>query len=867
MADHPHPPRIAVWLLTRLWPSTNLDLLLGDLQEAYAYRWHATAPWRAWCWYWGQVVRGVPAFFLQSFLWSIIMLQSYLTSTLRHIQRYKGYAFLNIAGLALGLACGFLILFFVQTERSYDRFHVHADSIYRLLNEYDVRGTTRISGGMPPPLAATLVSDIPEVEDAVRLWKRDNVLITRDAAERLSDYEDGFLYADSTFFSFFSFSLIQGDPTQVLAQPRTLVLTASAADKYFGTTDPIGQTLTLTMRGETYPFTVSGVMADLPTTSSIQFRFVTSFASAETIANEKFLLDFGWRAAPYPTYIRLQEGASPNAVEAKLSDTIRRYVGEERITSSTYFLEPLTDIYLHGRTVNALGLQGNRSYVFIFASIAFGILLIAGINYMTLATARSERRAREVGVRKVVGARRSQLAWQFLGESILFSVCAALLAVGLIYYSMPFFSALVGKAIASHALLSLSSIAVLGGLVLLLGILAGVYPALLLSHFKPNDVLKGTFTMGKQSSLLRKTLVTLQFALSAVLIVSTFIIYHQLRYMQGKELGYSHEHVVTMYLWDTPLHTQAEAFKQALHQLTVVEQVALSTTIPTKNIPRVQMDGMAEQPAVPALTLGVDADFLETFDLTLAKGRNFSAAVSAVRTPIILNETLVQTLGLGNPIGTTLSVRNKERTVVGVIEDFHLLSLHSTIEPMMLMPTTRPNYVSVRLHPGDLKHALAQIEAVWATFAPAYPFTFTFLDEAVAQLYKAEERLAEIFYLFAFIAVGIACLGLLGLAAYTAERRTREISIRKVFGASAWRIAYLLVGDFLKLTLVAFLIAVPVAYYGVESWLQNFAYRTDPSLVVFMAAGGLLLLLTLITVVYQIYRAAQTNPAQALQRD
>ncbi|GAB5519116.1 MAG: ABC transporter permease [Rhodothermales bacterium] len=795
------------------------------------------------------------------------MLQNYAKSTLRYIQRYKGYALLNIMGLAFGIACGLLILAFVHVERSYDRFHTQADSIYRLLDEQERGASTRISTSMPPPLAAALVADIPEIEDAVRLWKRDNVLFAKEGAQPVRSYEDGLLYADSTFFSFFSFPLLRGDPEQVLNEPRTLVLTASLAAKYFGSNDPVGETLKLTIRGDVYPFTVSGVMADPPTTSSIQFRVVTSFASAATIASEKFLLDFGWRAAPYPTFVRLREGTAAAAIEAKIATAMQLYVGEESVASTGYSLEALTDVYLHGRTMNPLGDQGSRSYVLIFLSIAVGILLIASINYMTLATARAERRAREVGVRKAVGARRGQLALQFLGESVVFCGVSAVLALGLMYFSLPLFNTLVGKTLVLEPFLNATSLAWFGGAVLLLGLLAGSYPALLLSHFRPTDVLRGTWRIGTRGSTLRKTLVTVQFALSAVLIVSTFIIYQQLAYLHGKDLGYNHESVIAVYLWDTPAYEQPEVLKNALEQLAVVEHVALSTAIPTKNIPRIQMDTGAEAPAVSSLMFGVDADFLDTFGLRLAEGHNFSHGAEAPSSPVVLNQQAVAHLGLEHPVGQTLTIRKRERTVVGVIEDFHLLSLHDAIEPMLLVPTSRPSYLSIRLREGDLSQALDQVADTWAVLAPDYPFSFIFLDDAIAQMYSAEERLAEVFYVFAVIAIGIAVLGLFGLAAYTAEQRTKEVCIRKVFGASTGRIMRLLVRDFLKLTALAFVIAAPLAYYGVEVWLRNFAYRTEPGIVLFVTAGGVLMLVTLLTVAYQTYRAARTNPAHALQSD
>ncbi|MEM1041803.1 MAG: ABC transporter permease [Bacteroidota bacterium] len=794
------------------------------------------------------------------------MLKNYLIVALRTLRKRPGYTLLNVGGLGLGLACCFLIVLFLQHERSVDRFHEHADRIVRLTYA-DAEGRyANTAAGFAPLVAASF----PEVEQAVRLenYRGPFVRLPGGAVRKLS----GLALADSGFFQTFSFDLLQGDPATVLGEPYGLVLTESMAEAFFGETNPVGQAL----QYDAHTLTVTGVMADVPANSSFTFNAVGSFLLLEAIVGEGALTDFS--NYNFSTYLLLQPGVDRAALDAKMTTAMREQAfGEpegEAAMGYAVALQPLADIYFNtGLTYDFSNAHRDASYLWTFGAVGLLILLIACVNFMNLATARAGQRAREVGVRKAVGAYRRQLAGQFLGESVLLSGLAIVLAVALASVALPFFSEAIGATVTFDPG-QVWTVLLLVGIGLGAGLVAGSYPALYLSAFRPARVLKGETGPRGGALWLRKGLIVFQFAISAFLLVATLTIYDQLRFMQSRDLGFEKEQVLFVRppapVWDT-----FDAFAQELQASPRVMHVAKAGGLPGRvgttrgyHWPGQagegeQGEGFATAPAGPG--------YLDVFGIDLVAGRGFSDDVpSDTLDAYILNETALATLGLTPEEAVGAPFRAWERPVgqiIGVVEDFHFQSLHEEVEPLVLNYIPWFSYAAMRVGPADLPATLNHVRATWETFAPGYAFDYTFLDEDFDRLYRAEARLGQLFGFFAGVAVFIACLGLLGLAAYAAARRRKEIGVRKVLGASAGQIATLLAGDFVRLVLAGLGIAVPLAWLGMGRWLEGFAYRVELGPGVFLLAGGIALAVALLTVSTQALRAATANPVQSLRNE
>lgn len=803
------------------------------------------------------------------------MFKNYILVTLRHMRRHIGYTALNIAGLAVGLAVCLLILLFVRDEQQFDRFHEDADRIFRVTLTRADAEPEAAEEHMAPMFGPILVEGLPEVEHAVRFLARTGSLFGREDGG-LSAYEDAFIYADSNFFEVFSFPLLQGDPATALDRPLTVVLTERAAQRYFGDDDPVGETL---LFNNTHRFEVTGVAADVPAQSSIQFEFVASFATVRQIPEEASMFNSGWGVRAYPTFVRLDETASPTVVGEKIPQLLAQHTDADFVINNRFTLEPITEIYLHSPASNQLGAQGDIRYIYIFSALALLVLLIACINYMNMATARSAGRAREVGVRKVVGAKRGQLAGQFLSESLLLSLCAMLLAIGIVAAVLPLFEVLIGRAMPFHLFEEPDLIGVLVGVALVVGLVSGSYPALLLSRFKPVAVLKGRFAQASSGAAFRKGLVVFQFTVSVALIAGTLIIHEQLDYMRSKGLGLNPEQVLVLPLQGSnvgepsPIAQQPEAFRSELANLASVENVAYSSVVPTRGASRFGYRAEETDPWSYVSLYRVTPSFLPTLDMTLLRGEDYATTVPPQPTDVLLNETAMRLFGWQDSqeaLGQVVPMRvgRDPLRVRGIVEDFHFESLHRSIQPVMFRPLEeggRVRYVVARVSADRLPETIQQVEALWQQFSPEHPFAYFFLDDAFDRLYQTEDRLARIFNAFTLTAILIACLGLFGLAAYSAEQRTKEIGIRKVFGATVTHLVALLSKDFLKLVVVSFVVAMPIAYATMQRWLEDFAYRMDIGWGLFVVAGVLALVIALVTVSYQAIRAALANPIDSLR--
>ena len=801
------------------------------------------------------------------------MLKNYLKIALRNLRRQPGYTFINVVGLAVGLACFLLILLYVQDEQRFDRFHEKADRTFRV-----VESRTSPDQGdryyvyLMGPLAPTVLNEFPEVTHAVRMVSRWSAGRRTASYGENRFYEGDYLFAEPSFFEVFDFDMMRGDPQTALTDPLTVVLTEASARKYFGNEDPFGKTLSLEQYGD---LQVTGILRDIPHNSHLDFSMLISYATLEAIEGWKAWME-DWRSTSFITYLVLADGASPEAVEAKLLPLLRRHREEEQLTRVPY-LQPLPDIHFQSDHIefDRNQAKGDIAYLYIFSAIALFILLIACINYMNLTTARSLRRAREVGLRKVVGAHRAQLVRQFLSESILTTVIALALALALVWVALPAFNSLADKGLTFGLLAEGPFLLGLVGLILVVGGAAGSYPALYLSTFRPAQVLAGSGSVGTGATRLRRFLVVTQFTLSIIMIVATTVVYEQLAYVQNKRLGYNQDHLIAIDINNSDVRRDWQTVKQAFAQIPSVQKVTVSSRVPGdwKNIRQVEVlpEGAPETNRITMNFLGIDEDFLDTYEVELVLGRNFSAAFASDSSAVLLNETAARMLGIAAAAGEVINMPEVpfEGRMIGIVKDFHFRSLHEQIGPLVLGSWSNPvqliDYFTARIDGADLPTTLDQLRAVGERFDPSHPFEYNFLDQRLNDLYQTEQRVGKLFGIAALLAVVIACLGLFGLASFTAEQRTKEIGVRKVLGASVSSIVVLLSKEFTWLVGMAFVVAAPVAYFAMDRWLNDFAYRIEISWPIFLMAGLIALLVAVCTVSFQSIRAALANPVEALR--
>jgi putative ABC transport system permease protein len=802
------------------------------------------------------------------------MFKNYLRITLRNIRKYKAYSLVNLAGLAVGMACSILILLWVNDELSFDRYHTNAHQIYRIITKGKLADRDINLAVSPPPLAETFVQEFPEVLNAARLFRsREKVLV---GYEDKSFNEERFYYADPTVFEVFTFSLIQGDSKTALLQPNSVVLTKAVAQRYFGDANPMGRTLTL---NRSLDFRITGVAEDVPSNSHFHFNFLASLSTLELSRSPS------WFNSSLHTYIVLRKDCSPSQLEAKFPAFIRKYLGPQVKAGMgisiddffalgnkfDFFLQPLTDIHLHSNLDFELEANGDARYVYIFSIIALFILLVASVNFMNLATARYSGRAREVGVRKALGSSRAQLVRQFLAESILLSFMSLVFALALVELLLPLFNGFSGKQLE----VNLRSWPILPAIIvgaLFIGILSGSYPAFFLSSFQPVTVLRKSFEGSARSSWLRGVLVVFQFSISIFLLIGTFVVFRQLEYIRNKNLGFDKEHVVIVHGADA-LGKQQEAFKQALLKSPAVAAATASNYVLGKDfdITGLKPEGSLEEGFQAINLLCCDHDFANTLHLKMAEGRFFSRDFATDSSSIVINETAARIFGFKEPVGKHLATAVKgdiqTLTVIGVVKDFHFESLHQSIRPLALrlLREGEGKYITVRMSLEDTGKTTAFIRDEWKKFAPQQPFEYAFLDDNFKEIYRAEQRAAQLFMAFSILAIFIACLGLFGLSSYTAEQRTKEIGIRKALGSSIAGVVFLLSKEFTRWVLVANVIAWPVAYYAMSRWLQSFAYRTSIGLWIFLLAAAVAFVVALLTVSYQAVRAALANPVESLR--
>jgi len=798
--------------------------------------------------------------------------RNYLSVAIRSLRRHPAYSLINIAGLAIGMATCILILLYIQDELGYDRYHPHADRVYRIVDDIESGGQTVQTAGTPTGWGPALKRDFPEIELVVRLRGTESAWLV-DLGNTIY-YERKVIWAGSDLFRMFSFPLVAGDPGTALAEPYSMVITEELADKYFGAEEAIGKAVNLDNR---WDFTVTGVMKNIPTNSHMRPDMFVSYSTMIAIQASWDLEDWEYHRNLY-TYIRLREHVSPDDLEAKLPAFLERHAGDQYREAGIILrpsLQPLVDIHLYSNRESEHEPNGDIRYVALFMAIAFLILIIACINFINLATARSEMRAREVGVRKVLGANRVQLIRQFLGESVLMAGLAAIVAVILVHLALPAVNEIAGK----QLVLPLTDWKVVAALALgttLIGLAAGSYPAAYLSGFLPAVVMKGNPETGKKGLGMRQALVVIQFSMSIFLLVSTAIIHDQLDYIQTKRLGFNKEHVMVVPITGSPQLPNTPVLKQRLSELPGVVGIATTTGVPGMRVMpilEVRPEGMRPEDHLMMATLHVDEHFLDVMNIDLVAGRNFSSDWGTDTTRgILMNETAVRYLEWGAPddaIGRQIERLNYNRTkgrVIGVVRDFHLRTIHEEIEPALIMTSAYHIFVLIRIQPEEISDTIAHIEEIWRDVDPRFPLDYTFLDEDFDALYRTDQQLGEIFAVFAFLAIFVACLGLLGLASFSIQQRTREIGIRKVVGSSVSGIVMLLSKDFMKYVLLANLIAWPLAYFVMNNWLQNYAYSAEIRFEWFLAGGMLALAVAWLTIAAHALAASRRNPVNALRQ-
>lgn len=791
------------------------------------------------------------------------MLKNYLLIAFRNLVRWKAYSFINIAGLAVGIACCALILLYIYDELSYDRFHAKAEQIYRIKEDIDLDGVEEHSVRTPFPVAQSLHSEYPDIV-TTRLFHVEIPLLTRYEEKQFR--EPRVFIVDSTFFSLFDFRVVAGNRATALDAPNNIVLTEEMQKKYFGNQSAVGKTLRLGAVGSEQDYVVTAVVENIPHNSHFHFDFLLAFSSLDGILPRQFR-DNQWWWNPCWTYVLLPPSMNAEHLDKQLPAFVQKFFPEDIRKSIALSLQPLTDIHLYSQRELEIQPNSNILYIYIFSIVALFILFIACINFMNLATARSAKRAREVGIRKALGASRAQVILQFFGESIVISLLAVVLGIMLLLEVLPAFNTFTEKNITSAMLLEPLFLVSLTGILLIVGLVAGSYPALYLSGFAPASVLKGTAGGEKQKFFLRKVLVIGQFALSIIMLIGTGVVYRQMEYMGTRALGFDKEQIIVVDI-NLAIGQRFPAFKAALLQKPDIAGVSGMTEKigMGAQIRRFFPEGSASNEALAMASLGVEVDFVSTMGLKLVQGRAFLPADSA--RGVIINEAAARQLGWDDPLGKRIAVDQgnlpaRQCTVVGVVRDFNYASLHQPIEPIVLFvnPFT---YIVVRT--GDNPSAaLASLRSAWSDFSPSEPLSYSFLGSEIDNLYRSEHKLAVIIGVFSIFAVFVACLGLLGLAAFTAEQRRKEIGVRKVMGASVAQIVLLLSSEFTRLVLVALLIAAPVAYLAMSRWLEGFAYRTTVGIDIILVSGIVAILIAWITVSWQSMRAALSNPVRAIK--
>jgi putative ABC transport system permease protein len=858
------PPKLAKSLLKILSSHEKDDAFMGDIEELFHDRVEYQGRWRSMQWYWWEIVKSLPKFLRESTRWRMAMFGNYVKIALRNIKRQKGYSIINIAGLAVGIACTIFILLWVQDELSFDRFHENADRIYRVVFSTSDEDLTPTNANGAYGVGPALKRDFPEVVETVRIRKMGQGVKRYVGYKDKKFYELRFFFAEPSILSVFDFPLVKGNPATALDDPNSIVLTEETAKKYFGSEDPMGKTIEADPYndGELMLFRVTGIAQNVPSNSHLHFDFLASYSSLKEDTNE-----FSGFYQHY-TYALLSGKSAAESLNPKLLAFLHR--NWRKNPWYTISLQPLLDIRLRSRLKSEVEPTGSILYVYVFSAIAVFILLIACINFMNLTSARAVKRAKEVGIRKVVGARKNQLVRQFLGESLFLSAFSASVAGLIVTVTLPLFNKLANKGITLSSLMNPLFALGLAAIALSTGLIAGIYPALFLSAFQPGHSLKSRSGYSFSGTMLRKGLVIFQFALSIGIIFATLLVHKQMKYIQSRDLGYDKEQIMVIPL-SKDLRQNYEGFRNELLEFPGIANTATSSWVPTRGSGHLSFRFEGNEENISQVIYGIDKEFINTYGLKLLAGKNIQNLSPDEKTlEFLVSELTIQEAGYASPreaIGKAVSVEEYKGHILGVVNDINIYSLR--IEPYSICYVITPigghNYLSIRMRPQNIPETIAHIQKTWQKMVPYYPLDYFFLDASFEQMHYADKKMAEMFSVFSVLAIFVACLGLFGLAAYTAEQKTKEIGVRKVLGASVSSIYLLLSQEFLKWVVLANVIAWPVAYYAMHKWLQNFAYRATIGWEIFLVSGGVALAISIMTVSFQSIKAAVANPVDSLR--
>lgn len=879
----PTPPKFARWILLRFLRGDLTEEVEGDLEEKFYVTATKRSVFRARINYWYQVLHYMRPFALRKNKFTLFyydMFQNYFKISWRSLLKQRMYSVIKIGGLALGIAACFLITLYINDELNYDKHYTHTNRIYRLVAAVELEDSKHGRFiDWPAPAATVLEQDYPEVEKAGRYLSSslfgagENEIRRSDRVE--NSHEEGFVYFDQKLIELLDLPVIAGNLHHALDEPNTIVITRRKAEKYFSGEDAVGKTFVINNNDKRL-FKIGAVIEDFPLNSHLQFDFLMTLTGVEFWGGEQTY----WMASNYSTYVLLKPDADVKDVERKITKGIieKYYIpamvatgqvgGMELLKKARLQLQPIDQIHIDGSVADGLQ-HGDMRFIWLFGAIAVFILIIACINFINLSTARSANRAKEVGLRKTVGSMRSHLVNQFLTESFLFSLLALIAGVILSWLLLPYFNLLAAKTLTFpwQAWWLIPGIIVVA---IVIGLMAGLYPAFYLSAFKPANVLKGNVSKGSKNSSTRSMLVVFQFTTSIVLIISTVVIYRQMNFILNKKLGFDREQVLLLQ-GTTTLGDKAPAFKSELLKLSRVANASLSDYLPIRGGKRdgntfynLGMDKIEK--GVSAQKWVVDADYIKTLGIKLVEGRDFNADMISDSTSIIINQTMAKQLNLTDPIGKQIQNWQKY-TVIGVVEDFHFESMKENIRPLCLAAGQSPSMILVKVNGSEMREAIIEISTLWNQFSPNQPVRFNFLNDRYAATYSDVERMGRIFTTFAVLAIIVACLGLFALSAFMVEQRSKEISIRIVLGASMNSIFQLLTKNFVALVAVSFVLAAPIAWYIMQQWLQDFVYRTDITWDVFIVSGVSALTVAVLTVSYQAIKAALDNPVQNLKSD
>jgi putative ABC transport system permease protein len=866
--SEPTPPRVLARLMEPLLDSRVRYAALGDFEERFRAVARSRGRRRACAFFFVQLVLLVPPFLQNLVYWSVEMWKNYLKTALRNFERHRVYTAINVLGLTVGLAFFILIGLYVRGELGYDRFHENRDRIYRVEQVLAHESGTETTAGCPTPLSGVLQAEIPEFESVTRVINYGTWTFTMPDARKFSGNRT--FAVDPEFLGIFSFGLVKGDGKSALAEPYSVVITETQARKMFADEDPVGQVIKLGRQD----VKITGVIRDVPTGSHLQFDTLLSVATV-TAQNGPQTFTRWWDNW-VPLYAMLRPGSAFAGANEKIRFLLKKYQGEE--SRNELYLRPLGKIHLYANVSNELGVTGSIKNITIFGAVSILVLALACINFMNLATARGMDRAREVALRKTVGAPRSSLVKQFFGESTITVVFAMLLALAVVRILLPKFNPIVNRQLTLNLFQDAGFAIFLAGVMVVVSLASGLYPAVVLSSFSPIGILRGLKSPGSGSTSFRKALVVFQFAISIALIIGAIIILQQTSFLLNKDLGYSSDQI--LYLRPGAPASTTRAFRQELLRLPNILEVGFSDYLPhsSTNWCYITWEGAGPEEYMKMNVNYVDENFLRTYGMTIVEGRDFSEGMrNGSDNVVILNETAARKIGWKEPVGRRLlyNIDYRSRsvggaTVVGVVKDFHFLSLHHTVGPIMLrlLPSDEGGSIaSVKVAPDNIAGSIASIQKAFQSFFPDGTFSYQFLDEDFQQMYLEERKAGRVVTSLALMAVLIACLGLFGLSSYMTKQRVREIGIRKVMGASSTNISWLLSWQFVRLVVLANLLAWPAAYFAVEGWLRNFPYRVKPQGLVFVVSGCLAVFIAVATVGVQAFRAARTNPALSLRTE